>query len=68
MRVLMLVIMVMRVLVGMCYFGLLLGSLIRLCHLSRGQIHAFQKASVSAASSQCADERSTPLYYCTRLR
>ncbi len=42
MRVLMLVIMVMRVLVGMCCFGLLLGSLIRLCHLSRGQIHAFQ--------------------------
>ena len=44
MRVLMIVIMCM--LVWLRHFGLLLCSLIRLCHLSRGQIHAFQEASV----------------------
>ena len=49
MRVLMLMIVIMRMLVCRCYFGLL-GSLIRLCHLSRGQIHAFQEASLSVAS------------------
>ena len=65
----MLVVMIVRVLVCMRYFGLLLRSLIRLCHLSRGQIHAFQEASVSAASSAIRCERAvSPLYYCTRLR
>jgi len=44
MRVLMIVIM--RVLVWLRHFGLLFCSLIRLCHLSLGQIHAFHEASV----------------------
>ncbi len=47
MRVLML--MIMLVIVRIRYFGLLLRSLICVCHLSRGQIHAFQETSVSAA-------------------
>jgi hypothetical protein len=37
-----LLIMLVLVIVCIRYFGLLLGSLIRLCHLSRGQFHAFQ--------------------------
>ena len=45
----MVMIVIMRVLVCMCHFGLLLGSLICLCHLSRGQVLAFQETSVSAA-------------------
>jgi hypothetical protein len=53
------VLMVMSVLVRVCHFGLL-GSLIRLCHLSRGQILAFQEASMSAAS-QRSDERGLSL-------
>ena len=56
MRVLMIMIMLVLVILRIRYFGLLLCSLIRLCHLSRGQIHAFQEASMSAASP-CADER-----------
>ena len=47
MRVLM--IMIMLVIVHIRYFGLLLRSLICVCHLSRGQIHAFQETSGSAA-------------------
>src|SRR5258707_11736533 len=51
MRVLMIMIMlvIMMVIVCICYVGLLLRSLICLCHLSRGQVHAFQETSVSAA-------------------
>jgi hypothetical protein len=43
MRVLMIMIMLVLVILRIRCFGLLLGSLIRLCHLSRGQIHAFQE-------------------------
>src|SRR5258708_10238944 len=42
-------IMIMCVLMRIRCFGLLLGSLICLFHLSRGQVHAFQETSVSAA-------------------
>jgi hypothetical protein len=41
--------MVMLVIVRVGQFSLLLGSLVCLSHLSRGQFHAFQSASVSAA-------------------
>jgi hypothetical protein len=50
MRVLMIMIMLVLVILRIRYFGLLLCSLIRLCHLSRGQIHAFQETSRSTAS------------------
>jgi hypothetical protein len=56
MRVLM--IMLMLVIVRIRYFGLLLRSLICVCHLSRGQIHAFQETSVSAAPYAMRYERS----------
>ena len=60
MRVIMIVIM--RVLVRIRCFGLLLGSLISLCHLSRGQIHAFQETSVSAAPHAMRYERGYASY------
>jgi hypothetical protein len=45
------VMVMMLMLLGIRYFCLQLRSLIYLCHLSRGQFHAFQIASVYAASS-----------------
>ena len=55
MRVLMIVIML--VIVRIRDFGLLIRSLICVCHLSRGQIHAFQETSVSAAPPAMRYER-----------
>ena len=43
---LVLVLVSMLVIVCIRYFGLLLRSLMGVCHLSRGQIHAFQETSV----------------------
>ena len=52
----------MFMLLGIRYFWLQLSSLICLCHLSRGQILAFQSASVYAAPSPISGRaRSTPL-------
>jgi len=53
---------------GVHYFGLLLGSLIRLCHLSRGQIHAFQEASVCRVVVMHNQRGQSLFYYCTSLR
>ena len=57
-----LMIVIMRVFVRIRCFGLLLGSLISLCHLSRGQIHAFQETSVSAAPHAMHYERGYASY------
>ena len=56
MRVLMIFVS-MLVIVRLLYCGLLLGSLICLCHLSRGQVHAFQETSVSVAPHAMRYER-----------
>ena len=57
MSVLMIVIMLLFVILRIRYSGLLLRSLICACHLSRGQIHAFQETSVSAAPHAMRFER-----------
>ena len=54
---LMLMIVIMLVIVRIGNFRLLLGSLICLCHLSRGQVLAFQETSVSAAPHAMRYER-----------
>ena len=54
---LMLMIVIMLVIVRIRHFRLLLGSLICLCHLSRGQVLAFQETSVSAAPHTIPYER-----------
>ena len=51
MLVLVVMIVVVCVIMRVCYFGLLFGSFVILCHLSRGQSFAFHGASVCAASS-----------------
>lgn len=68
-RMIVIMLVIMLVFVRIRHFRLLLGSLICLCHLSRGQVLAFQETYVSAAPSamRCACGL-RPYYYCTSLR
>jgi hypothetical protein len=51
------------------YFGLPLGSLICLCHLSRGQNPCLPgNVCVCRAAPLCVSSAATPYYYCTRLQ
>src|SRR5437868_13428147 len=61
MLVIMLVSMIMLVIVRIRYVGPLLRGLICVCHLSRGQIHAFQETSGSTARrTPCGASAATP--------
>jgi hypothetical protein len=62
MRMIVFMLVIMWVIVRIRYFRLLLGSLICVCHLSRGQVHAFQKTSVSAAPHAMRYERGYASY------
>jgi hypothetical protein len=62
MRMIVVMLVIMWVIVRIRYFGLLLGSLICVCHLSRGQVLAFQETSVSAAPHVMHYERGYATY------
>ena len=67
MLVVMIVCVVVGVIMRMCCFGLLFSSFVCLCHLSRGQNHAFRRSSVYAASSLISGQRGLRLSTTVRV-